>query len=151
MAVQKELGVPCAGVNHADFSRDGAYFIVSCEFSGQLLKVDTRNRTLLGVVDLPQRGAMPQDVVLVHGRSPDKTRSLCEVFNAPGLHARPPRPTKRPQPTWSVPIGGGRQDREHRGTAPWHGPCGSTVRRACTVGGLSSVADHGTFLCGTVS
>ncbi|WP_425558674.1 beta-propeller fold lactonase family protein [Catenulispora subtropica] len=67
MAVQKTLPVPCAGVNHADFAPDGSYFIVSCEFSGQLLKVDTKNRSLLGVVDLPQRGAMPQDVKI----SPD--------------------------------------------------------------------------------
>ncbi|NUP51980.1 MAG: YncE family protein, partial [Catenulispora sp.] len=67
MAVQKTLPVPCSGVNHADFSPDGSYFIVSCEFSGQLLKVDTRNRALLGVVDLPRRGSMPQDVKI----SPD--------------------------------------------------------------------------------
>jgi YVTN family beta-propeller protein len=67
MAIQKSLPVPCAGVNHADFSPDGAYFIVSCEFSGQLLKVDTKNRQLLGVLSLPQTGAMPQDVKI----SPD--------------------------------------------------------------------------------
>ena len=42
-------------MNHADFSPDGAYFIVSCEFSGQLLKVDTGTHKLLGVIDLPQR------------------------------------------------------------------------------------------------
>jgi YVTN family beta-propeller protein len=67
MAVQKQLPVPCQGVNHADFSPDGSYFIVSCEFSGQLLKVDTENRALLGVETLPLRGAMPQDVKI----SPD--------------------------------------------------------------------------------
>ena len=67
MAVQKTLPVPCAGVNHADFSPDGSYFIVSCEFSSQLLKVDTKNRELLGVVALPQSNAMPQDVKI----SPD--------------------------------------------------------------------------------
>ncbi|MEV3927438.1 ornithine cyclodeaminase family protein [Actinomadura coerulea] len=31
----------------------------------------------------------PIDKVLVHGRSQDKTRSLCEEFNALGLHSRP--------------------------------------------------------------
>jgi len=61
MAVQYVLHVPCAGVNHADFSPDGSYFIASCEFSGQLLKVDTVKHTLLGVIDL-EKGAMPQDV-----------------------------------------------------------------------------------------
>ncbi|WP_228562055.1 YncE family protein [Catenulispora rubra] len=67
MAVQKVLPVPCEGVNHADFSPDGSYFIVSCEFSGQLLKVDTKNRAILGVLDLPQKSSMPQDVKI----SPD--------------------------------------------------------------------------------
>lgn len=61
MAIQSVLHVPCAGVNHADFSPDGSYFIASCEFSGQLLKVDTTKHTLLGVIDL-EKGAMPQDV-----------------------------------------------------------------------------------------
>jgi len=61
MAIQDILPVPCAGVNHADFSPDGTYFIASCEFSGQLLKVDTAAHKLLGVITL-KSGAMPQDV-----------------------------------------------------------------------------------------
>ena len=43
---------------------DGAYFIATCEFSGQMLKIDTTTREILGVLDLP-RGSMPQDVRLV--------------------------------------------------------------------------------------
>jgi YVTN family beta-propeller protein len=66
MAVQQTLNVPCAGVNHADFSPDGSYFIASCEFSGTLLKVDTLKHTLLGVINL-KSGSMPQDVKI----SPD--------------------------------------------------------------------------------
>nr|WP_246577672.1 hypothetical protein [Actinospica durhamensis] len=61
MAVQQTLKVPCEGVNHADFSPDGSYFIASCEFSGTLLKVDTTKHTLLGVINL-KTGSMPQDV-----------------------------------------------------------------------------------------
>jgi YVTN family beta-propeller protein len=48
-------------VNHADFSPDGSYFIASCEFSGQLLKVDTAKHTLIGEISL-EHGAKPQDV-----------------------------------------------------------------------------------------
>jgi YVTN family beta-propeller protein len=66
MAVQDVLTVPCAGVNHADFAPDGSYFIASCEFSGQLLKIDTTTHKLLGVIDL-KSGSMPQDVKM----SPD--------------------------------------------------------------------------------
>ncbi len=61
MAIQDILPVPCAGVNHADFSPDGRYFIASCEFSANLLKVDTAAHKLLGVITL-KSGAMPQDV-----------------------------------------------------------------------------------------
>jgi YVTN family beta-propeller protein len=61
MAIQDILSVPCSGVNHADFSPDGTYFIASCEFSGHLVKVDTATHKLIGVLKL-KTGAMPQDV-----------------------------------------------------------------------------------------
>lgn len=58
----KTVPVSCFGVNHADFSADGRYFIVSCEFSGELLKVDTERMEVVGQQKLPFEGAMPQDV-----------------------------------------------------------------------------------------
>ena len=67
MAVDKAVPVHCAGVNHADFSPDGRYFIVSCEFSGDLLKVDTAAMKVVAQQKLPFAGAMPQDVKI----SPD--------------------------------------------------------------------------------
>ncbi|POX38856.1 hypothetical protein C3486_21030 [Streptomyces sp. Ru73] len=67
MKVRKTLAADCAGVNHADFSADGRYFIVSCEFSGDLLKVDTERMRILAKQRLPRDGAMPQDVKI----SPD--------------------------------------------------------------------------------
>ncbi|MCX4789504.1 MULTISPECIES: YncE family protein [unclassified Streptomyces] len=67
MKTAKAVPVSCGGVNHADFSTDGRYFIVSCEFSGELLKVDTAKMKVVGQQKLPVKGAMPQDVKL----SPD--------------------------------------------------------------------------------
>ncbi|GAA2412249.1 hypothetical protein GCM10010433_09220 [Streptomyces pulveraceus] len=67
MKTAKTVPVDCAGVNHADFSTDGRYFIVSCEFSGELLKVDTAKMKVVAQQKLPLKGAMPQDVKL----SPD--------------------------------------------------------------------------------
>ncbi|MEU3214458.1 YncE family protein [Streptomyces sp. NPDC006971] len=67
MKTVKTVPVSCAGVNHADYSADGRYFIVSCEFSGELLKVDTARMKVVGQQKLPLHGAMPQDVKL----SPD--------------------------------------------------------------------------------
>jgi DNA-binding beta-propeller fold protein YncE len=65
--LHKSLTVPCLGVDHMDFSADGSYLLASCEFSGQILKVDVRSEKVVGVLDLPNHGAMPQDVKL----SPD--------------------------------------------------------------------------------
>ena len=62
-ALHRSLTVPCAGVDHMDFSADGRYLIASCEFSGQLVKVDVARERVIGVLTLPDgRGGMPQDV-----------------------------------------------------------------------------------------
>ena len=65
MHVRKRVHVPCAGVNHADFTADGRRFLVSCEFSGDLLEVNTSAQRVIKVVRLPGSGmSMPQDVKL---------------------------------------------------------------------------------------
>jgi YVTN family beta-propeller protein len=65
-ALQQSLAVPCSGIDHLDFTADGRDALASCEFSGQLLRIDLRHRRVSRVIDLPA-GAMPQDVKL----SPD--------------------------------------------------------------------------------
>jgi YVTN family beta-propeller protein len=59
-----DVGGACAGVNHADFSPDGNYLIATCEFSGQLIKVDLRSQRVVGRLTLnrPGASAAPQDV-----------------------------------------------------------------------------------------
>ncbi len=54
----------CKGNNHADWSADGSYFIVTCEFSGEMIKVDSASGNIVGKLSLG-KGAMPQDVRLV--------------------------------------------------------------------------------------
>jgi YVTN family beta-propeller protein len=66
MALVHSLPVPCRGVDHMDFSATGRYLIASCEFSGELVKVDVAEQRVLGAIKLPGH-AMPQDVRL----SPD--------------------------------------------------------------------------------
>lgn len=67
MAVSKAIPVTCDGVNHADFSGDGRYFIASCEFSGDLVKVDVKKQEVVAYLHLPRNHSMPQDVKI----SPD--------------------------------------------------------------------------------
>ncbi|MGV9313840.1 YncE family protein [Streptomyces sp. NPDC003691] len=77
MERKKTTPVTCYGVNHADFSADGRYFVVSCEFSGELLKVDTARMEVVGQQKLPLDGAMPQDVKI----SPDgKTFYIADMM-----------------------------------------------------------------------
>ncbi|WP_329207194.1 YncE family protein [Streptomyces sp. NBC_00683] len=77
----KTVPVSCSGVNHADFSADGRYFIVSCEFSGELLKVDTEKMEVVGQQKLPMQGAMPQDVKI----SPDGSTFYIADMMAHGM------------------------------------------------------------------
>ena len=71
--------VPCSGADHMDFSADETYLIVSCEFSGQLVKVSLATERVVGTLDLPDGGSgMPQDVKL----SPDG-----KVFYVADMHA----------------------------------------------------------------
>jgi YVTN family beta-propeller protein len=63
-ALQKAVHVDCAGVDHMDFSADGRFALASCEFSGQMVRIDVENETVAGYVRV---GGSPQDVKL----SPD--------------------------------------------------------------------------------
>jgi YVTN family beta-propeller protein len=61
-ALQASLPLPqCAGVNHGDFSIDGSYLILSCEFQRGIIKVDWRTHQVLGALTLAP-DAIPQDV-----------------------------------------------------------------------------------------
>jgi YVTN family beta-propeller protein len=66
MKLHHSLVVPCSGVDHMDFSADGRYALASCEFSGDMLKVDLLRERVVKVIRL-HAAAMPQDVKL----SPD--------------------------------------------------------------------------------
>jgi YVTN family beta-propeller protein len=65
-ALHKSLSVPCRGVDHMDFSADGKYAVASCEFSGQLVKIDIAHERVERVLQF-HAPASPQDVKL----SPD--------------------------------------------------------------------------------
>jgi YVTN family beta-propeller protein len=66
MALEGSTPTHCSGVNHADFSADGRYFLATCEFDGQLLKVDTVTHQIVARLSLGKK-ASPQDIKM----SPD--------------------------------------------------------------------------------
>ena len=81
MEVVERVTVPCRGVDHMDFSADGRYLIATCEFSGELVKVDTLTRKLLGKITL-DKGGMPQDIKL----SPDGSLFYVADMENDGMH-----------------------------------------------------------------
>ena len=85
MALQKSVHVPCSGVDHADFSRDGTRALFSCEFSGQVLWVDMVHAAVLKTVDLPRQTGLrpkPQDVKI----SPDGSTFYVADENSNGVY-----------------------------------------------------------------
>jgi YVTN family beta-propeller protein len=56
----------CKGIDHMEFTVDGRYGIATCEFSGQVVKVDLAENRVIGYLDLdparPAKESMPQDI-----------------------------------------------------------------------------------------
>ncbi len=53
MQLQYSIEVPkCAGINHGDFSFDGKYALFTCEFSGDIAKIDLEKRQVAGYLKL---------------------------------------------------------------------------------------------------
>jgi YVTN family beta-propeller protein len=64
MRLHYSLHVPaCDGVNHADFTANGRFMLVSCEFAAKMVVVDVPEERLVKTLYL-RGGASPQDVKL---------------------------------------------------------------------------------------
>ena len=73
MKLRQSLRVDCSGLDHVEFTIDDRYAIATCEFSGQLVKIDLATLTAVGYMNLGNGGwfnrilrrknrAMPQDI-----------------------------------------------------------------------------------------
>ena len=68
MRLIHSLAVPqCRGVDHMDFSAHGHYAYASCEFSGNMIRIDLRTQQVIASLELAHGQSSPQDVKL----SPD--------------------------------------------------------------------------------
>jgi len=52
MTLFQSVPLSCAGVDHMEFTADGRYAIATCEFSGQLAKIDLATREAVGYLTL---------------------------------------------------------------------------------------------------
>jgi YVTN family beta-propeller protein len=63
MKMVQALPVACTGVDHMEFTRDGRYAIATCEFSGQLVKIDLAGRTVAAYLRLGSEAPPPRQKV----------------------------------------------------------------------------------------
>jgi len=52
MKLVQSLPLACKGVDHMEFTSEGRYAIATCEFSGQLVKIDLAARAVVGYLNL---------------------------------------------------------------------------------------------------
>jgi len=52
----QSVPVPCRGVDHIDFSEDGLFLVASCEFSGNLVRLDVEKKAVVGTLALKVKG-----------------------------------------------------------------------------------------------
>jgi YVTN family beta-propeller protein len=57
----KSVPMPCNGPDHLDFSADGRYLLISCEYDGAVVKVNVRAMKVVGTIHV---GGLPVDVKL---------------------------------------------------------------------------------------
>ncbi len=126
MALHDSLPVSCGGVDHMDFTADGRFAVATCEFSGQLLKLDVAAHR---IVDLTADGVHLLDPAAfrvvgfihtgrgAHGLYPSRDGRLLYVANrgwnavvggrhGPGSVSVLEFATRRVVATWPVPGGG---------------------------------------------
>ena len=64
--LRKSVPMPCHGPDHLDFSADGSYLLIGCEYDGTVVKVNLKTLRVVGTIHV---GGLPVDVKL----SPDGT------------------------------------------------------------------------------
>ena len=89
MVLQYSVPVACKGVDHMEFTLDGRFAVATCEFSGQLVKLDVEAHTVMGYIQLPADSvghAMPQDI----RSAPDGRVFYVADMTANGVHVLDP-------------------------------------------------------------
>ena len=89
MAIKKVVPVACRGLNHADWTADGNYFVTTCEFTGQLIWVNTAKMKVEKYASIPRTHTklipMPQDVKI----SPDGSTFYIADMMSDGVWTMP--------------------------------------------------------------
>ena len=88
MKLQQSLRVACKGLDHVEFTADNRYAIGTCEFSGQLVKIDLASRSAVGYLTLdPDKftNYIPRQIKRILGRRRARNAAMAALMNVPSM------------------------------------------------------------------
>jgi YVTN family beta-propeller protein len=90
MSLVKSVHVDCKGLDHVEFTADNRYAIATCEFSGQLVKLDLATQSVTGYLTLDPaswKNLVPQPIrsMFTRGRRKRGQNALAAMMNVPSM------------------------------------------------------------------
>ena len=88
MQLVKSLHVACKGLDHVEFTADDKYAIGTCEFSGQLVKVDLATQSVVGYLTLDPdawTNYVPRRISRLLSRRQKASAAMQELMNVPSM------------------------------------------------------------------
>ncbi len=88
MRLLQSLRVACKGLDHVEFTADDRYAIATCEFSGQLVKIDLATRQAAGYLTLdPDKWTnyIPRQISRLWSRRKRNNATMAALMNVPSM------------------------------------------------------------------
>jgi len=89
MKLELTLPIACKGLDHVEFTADGRYAIATCEFSGQVVKIDLVARKVVGYMTLDPKSWInfipPPIVRLLKGKKAPRTTGFAALMRVPSM------------------------------------------------------------------
>jgi len=88
MKLVNSLRVACKGLDHVEFTADDKYAIATCEFSGQLVKLDLASQSVVGYLTLdPDKWSnyLPRQISRLWNRRKRANAAMAALMNIPSM------------------------------------------------------------------
>jgi YVTN family beta-propeller protein len=88
MKLIESLPVDCKGLDHVEFTADNSYAIGTCEFSGQLVKIDLDTRKVVGYLTLdPDKWSnyIPRQISRLWSRRQKRNAAMAALMSVPSM------------------------------------------------------------------
>ena len=88
MRLEKSLRVQCKGLDHVEFTADSRFAIATCEFSGQLVKIDLASQSVAGYLTLdPDKWTnfIPRQINRILNRRQRANAAMAALMNLPSM------------------------------------------------------------------